>query len=183
MSPHQAFALAMFFVSGGTTVACEELYDAAAMGELERVLELVSSTNDVAACKDKWGFTPLHGVVTGHGSVTEDDLTIAQTLIDHGANVEAKTDTGATPLMICPYPELIELLVDNGADLEATDNSGATALLYYAGDSNGPAALKRALALGANPNHSDKRGRTALQIAIARSEDDKVQILRQFGAK
>lgn len=161
---------------------CEELYDAAAKGDFDRVADLVTSTKGGAACTEKGGFTPLHGVASGHGVLTEDDLRIAQYLIDHGADVEATADNGATPLNSCPYPEMIELLVKNGANLEATDDGGATALLYYAEDSNGPDALAKALALGANPNHQDDRGRTALDTAIKRQERRKVDLLIRHGA-
>ncbi|MDJ0909613.1 MAG: ankyrin repeat domain-containing protein [Woeseiaceae bacterium] len=182
MARHRAFLTLLVLVSQySAAIACEDLYDAAAMGDFDRVVELVDSTEDGASCKAKWGFTPLHGVVTGHGFLTEDDLRIAQYLIDQGADVEARADNGVTPLHICPYPRMIELLVENGASLETEAGNGATAIFFYAEDSNGPDALARALALGANPNHTDNDGRTALDIAISRNESRKVSLLLEFG--
>ncbi len=164
------------------TQACEALYDAAAMGDLDRVVELVASTENGASCEAEWGFTPLHGVVTGHGVLTDDDLRIAQYLIDQGADVEARADNGITPLHICPYPRMIELLVENGASLETEAGNGATAIFFYAEDSNGPDALAKALALGANLNHTDNDGRTALDIAMSRDESRKISLLLRYGA-
>ena len=139
------------------TKLCEKLYRAAETGEIKKVIEIVGSSPDIITCADKWGYTPLHGVVTRHGFITEDDQKLAQYLIDNGALVETKTDSGIMPLHITPYPEMVELLFKHGANLEVIDSSGSTAILFYAEDNNGPAALEKALELGANPNHRDKK--------------------------
>ena len=61
------------------------------------------------------------------------DLEKVRLLIDHGADVNARSDgLGRTALLIAAgYPgtsSVLELLLDNGADLRATDPSGYTAL-------------------------------------------------------
>lgn len=176
------FSLLLVDVSNASQ-DCEKLYRAAEMGELETIKRIVTSNPGGASCSGKWGYTPLHGVVTGHGHLVDDDLKIVKFLVDNGANVEAKAQGGITPLHITPYPEIVELLVKNGANLEATDNQGRTAIIFYAEDSNGPAALIKALELGANVNHRDKKGRSALDMAIKREESEKISILKKHGAK
>ena len=56
----------------------------------------------------------------------------ARLLIARGANVNARSDTERTPLLVAAsYPrtvELLRLLLDRGADLRAQDRAGTTAL-------------------------------------------------------
>ena len=162
---------------------CDALYRASEVGQLDKVKSIVKANSGIASCSIKWGYTPLHGVVTGRGYLTPDDLVIIKYLISSGAKVEAKAQGGVTPLHITPYPEVVELLVENGASLETTDDSTGTAILFYAESSNGPDSLRKALELGANVHHRDKMGRSALDIAISRNEYSKIRLLKKYGAK
>ncbi len=52
-------------------------------------------------------------------------------LIEQGADVEAKTSIGNTPLMLAAAADnkkLVKILIANGADLNATNNKGENAL-------------------------------------------------------
>ena len=55
-------------------------------------------------------------------------------LIQDEANVNAKNDTGTTPLMIAagnnPNPEVLKALLEAGADAKAKNNEGKTAFDY-----------------------------------------------------
>ncbi|WP_339614809.1 ankyrin repeat domain-containing protein [uncultured Gilvimarinus sp.] len=174
---------AFFFSNSNASELCETLYRASELGEYNTVTEIVSSNLSVTSCAGKWGYTPLHGVVSGHGVLVKGDLDIINYLIKNGANVEAKADGGITPLHITPYPEVVDLLVKRGANLDATDDDGSTAIMFSVEDNNGSAALLKLLELGANVNHRNKRGQSALDIAYSREEQDKVKILKKYGAK
>ena len=60
------------------------------------------------------------------------DIQKVRTLLDHGAAVNAKTETERTALLVAAsYPRtsgLLRLLLERGADLRAQDRGGATAL-------------------------------------------------------
>ena len=60
------------------------------------------------------------------------DIQKVRTLLDHGAAVNAKTETERTALLVAAsYPrtsDVLRLLLERGADLRAQDRSGATAL-------------------------------------------------------
>lgn len=71
--------------------------------------------------------TPLHTVCTWG------DLESVQTLINAGADVNAKGDNGVTPLfnaVISGNPKLIELLVKSGAILSLKNDDGRSVLEY-----------------------------------------------------
>ena len=87
--------------------------------------------------KNKDGWAPLHGAVfKGH-------LSVVRTLLDGGANVNAKCecrqylDGGWTPLLLAVENrryEIVKELLDRGADVNAKENRGKTALMlakYY----------------------------------------------------
>jgi ankyrin repeat protein len=103
--------------------AAPEIYDAAVIGDLDRVRELLSLDPASVNATDEYGFTPLHGVAE------EFQLEMAEYLIAQGANVGAVNDSGITPLHLAAYPEVVELLVSHGATLEAKAIGGATPLL------------------------------------------------------
>lgn len=82
------------------------------------------------------GSSPLHKVADAE---FDTDLSLAQLLIEHGADVNLKDSIGRSPLLIAcsswlKYSEasseaVCELLVDNGADCNDSDNRGTTPLL------------------------------------------------------
>ncbi len=57
-----------------------------------------------------------------------------QSLIESGANVNAKSNGGWTPLMQAAYnnsnPEVVKALINAGADINAKDKNGIEAVAY-----------------------------------------------------
>ena len=57
-------------------------------------------------------------------------------LISEGADVNARSTDGSTPLMIAAWksstPEIVQLLLEKGAELEARNTAGWTPLMYAA---------------------------------------------------
>ncbi|WP_191014196.1 ankyrin repeat domain-containing protein [Treponema zioleckii] len=75
--------------------------------------------------KNKYNTTPLH---TACRSII-DYTKIIEPLIKNGADVNAKTDSGWTPIFSCgESPKMVQLLVDSGADLSVKDKYGKTYL-------------------------------------------------------
>ena len=71
---------------------------------------------------------PAEGAMFLPGSTRPID--IAKGLIDRGADVNAKSKSGVTPLMVAAShnnPPMIGILIDSGADVAAKDNQGQTA--------------------------------------------------------
>lgn len=61
----------------------------------------------------------------------DDDIKLAEILINNGANINDKDRNGHTALHYCMYyknDKLMEFLVNNGADMDVQDNNGNTPL-------------------------------------------------------
>ena len=82
----------------------------------------------------KAGADPNHAGVAGTTALmwAVPDVEKVKVLLDGGANVNAKSDSERTALLVAAsYPrtvDLLRLLLDRGADLRAQDRAGATAL-------------------------------------------------------
>ena len=85
---------------------------------------------------------------------------IVQLLLDAGADIETRDDSGDTPLIIASYKgrtEVVKLLVDAGADIEAMDDAGDTPL-YTASEQGHAPTVQLLLSKGAQVNHKSKEG-------------------------
>jgi len=150
----------------------EEFYNAAVAGEIDELRRLLEKDPSLVHSVDKWGFTALHGVAG------EDKLETASFLLHQGANPNAKNDEGITPLHLAAYPSMVELLVRRGAEVDIRSNDGRTPLLVQAAEAEGFDVMSALLHLGADPKATDKRGQSALDVARAREEEDKIELLK-----
>lgn len=89
---------------------------------------LERGANAGAPSRDQ-GFTPLHSAVaTDAGDIDRD---IVRLLLDAGADPNAKSGAGGTPLHTAAFigdVEVVRLLLDRGADPRVTDKKGRTPL-------------------------------------------------------
>lgn len=115
----------------------EHLRVAVICNDTEMVTRLLASSH--LDLRKTWGPKHLsitHYAAAGHGSI------VAQ-LCAAGADVDARTDTGETPLMYVsgsPAEQVraVRALLDAGAALEATNDAGQTPLIHaaYKGDAS-----------------------------------------------
>ncbi|HKO59647.1 MAG TPA: ankyrin repeat domain-containing protein [Pyrinomonadaceae bacterium] len=105
-------------------------------------------------------------------------------LVNAGANINYKTDYGATPLMSVAgqnNSEILEEMLTAGADVNAADDDGMTALILAA--SEGRVLNVRLLVLGgASIEARDSDGKTALMHAIENEHKAVIRFLRSKGA-
>jgi len=136
---------------------------------------------------DVWGRrrtrTPLHSAAL-YGSPE-----VVQKLIEYDADIDAKDETGWTPLFWASkgrhsqdHIPVIRLLLEHGADVNARAMDGSTPLhnASYLGESEVVCLL---LEHGADIEAEDDDGKTALQVAVEEGERGVMELLRGHGAK
>jgi ankyrin repeat protein len=139
-------------------------------GNIDAVKQHLADGADVNAKDDDFGWTALHiaameATAIESTSTIDEQLEIAELLISRGAEVNAKDNSGRTPLHEAARhfaKEIAALLIAKGADINAKDEiSGLTPLDYSEND--------KATYL------SEDDGREL--------ENDLYEILRKLGAK
>jgi ankyrin repeat protein len=120
-----------------------------------------------------------------------DDLLAVSSLLDQGADVDARNSAGQTPLLAAAqngHVKAMEILLSRGADVNAQDHHGRTALMVAAG-ADDVKMVKLLLSKGAKVNLKDESGFTALSGSEVVGGSDEPQhleirrLLRRSGAK
>ena len=164
------------------TPTTQRLIDAINEENVGAVRDLLDQGVEINALGD-YGDSPLVA------AVKKCSLTIVKMLLAKGANLEVKTNTGATALMesvsnrgksgYSNTDRIIRTLLEAGANANAKDNDGRTALMRWPG---GP-AIKALLDKGAEINAKDNAGLTALMHAVrCNSYFEDVPLLLSRGA-
>jgi ankyrin repeat protein len=137
-----------------------DIFEASAVGRAERVAEILTARPELVNEYADDGFTPLglasffcRGTVARlliergadvnaasnntqrvaplHSAVSRRQTMIAEALLAHGANVNARQQAGVTPLHQAAHnghAELVKLLLAHGADVHARMDDGQTPL-------------------------------------------------------
>jgi ankyrin repeat protein len=154
--------------------------------DVEKVVSGIARVRPLAELTDQDGWTLMHYL--GYGAVFN-VIVQADALVKHGLDINAVSHCGETPLHcaagMASGEEEIEHLVKLGANLHATDEKGRTPLF-----SASPECARRLVSLGAELEHRDAQGYTALQECALRDvyqdwEEDiceKIRVLLQLGA-
>jgi ankyrin repeat protein len=148
------------------TLPALDIFEAAALGRLGRVRELVASDPAAATARSADGFTALHyPAFFGIGEAAE----TSRVLLGAGADVNARSDN---PLSVLPihsavaggHDAVVAVLVDAGADINATQRHGWTPL-HGAAQNGSLDSVERLLAAGADPTARNDDGVDAITLA------------------
>ncbi|HZO75847.1 MAG TPA: ankyrin repeat domain-containing protein [Ktedonobacteraceae bacterium] len=146
------------------------LFEAAAVGEIERVQQLLDADPTLINTYSHDGWTPLHlASFFGHKEV-------AQLLLQRGADVAARSRnaTGNLPLHAALAGrrfDVAQLLVMHGSNVNIQDQYQWTAL-HHAAYSGNLTMVELLLTNGAKLDVKNNKGQTPLQIARERHHSD-----------
>ena len=152
------------------------IHDAAGEGDIEAVKQYLSAGADVNEKAVNWnGFTPLHLAASMKGNKE-----IVELLIAKGADVNANSESGSTPLHGANNGEIVELLITKGSNVNARTGVGQTPLLLAVifGQKE---IVKILVAKGADVHARDDAGVTPLDMS--RNKPEIADLLRKHGAK
>jgi ankyrin repeat protein len=146
----------------------------------ETLLALCDAGADKEAKTSGLGFSPLM-VACDRGSVLA-----ARTLVDLGADIEPRNDTGTKPIhaaVVAPEVDdrkaLLSLLIERGANLDAKKVGGITAL-HLASHKGRLDAVELLVTHGATKNPTDVHGRTPLHYAMKEGRHAVATFLLQY---
>ena len=161
-----------------TAGAESNVADAASVGDLDRVRELISSGGDVNAAQPD-GTTALLW------AAYESNPEMVTALIEAGADPNAANEFGVTPLLQASRigdVAVIGALLEAGADIDMTSPNGETALMAAARTGRVD-AVSLLLAHGSDPNAVESFWeQTALMWAAVEGHDDVIDVLLAAGA-
>jgi ankyrin repeat protein len=141
--------------------AIEEFHEASKRDQVKVMRELLSKNRNWLEKRDRYQRTPLHSAARYGAS------SAAKFLLDRGAEVGVKDESGNTPLhlsSIYGHHQIVDLLIRKGADFGIANAQGFTPL-YLAALYGNPQSTKLLLAHGAETDTVDAEGNTPLHIA------------------
>lgn len=167
-----------------------EIHDAAAAGDLNKVKALLEADPTLLESKDDRdrnnlkGNTPLISACWGPGS-NNWQATVANYLIDKGANINAKNEIGATPLYFATKDfDLTQRLIVKGANVNIRAFGDFTPLHQVSFSGNLKVA-KLLIDHGADPNANGINGTILHEIIYRKLESgtEMAKLLLEGGAK
>jgi ankyrin repeat protein len=152
-----------------TRVEALDVFEAAALGDVDRLEELLVAEPSLAAAYSGDGFTALHFAAFFGGR------SAAALLIEHGAEVDAfgrgwMTGTALHSAVSRLQREVVRVLLEAGANPNVRQSAGWTPL--HAAAANGDlASVELLLAAGADPAATNDEGRSVADLASESGDD------------
>lgn len=183
---------------------------------LEEGTDLLEATFEasVLEARDFLGLTPLHLTALGkaeaarwlldrgapvdapsrleratplHWAAEDQNLEVMRTLLEAGADPDAQSVAGSTPLLSAVRletertAEAVAILLEAGGDADAADRGGVTPLMKVAAGGDA-VVVETLLDHGAQADRRSAIGDTALQLAAQRGHTEIVRLLLEAGA-
>ena len=166
------------------------LHLATNFGNLEIVRLLLDHSADPEAnAEGNMGEKPLHKVSYGKYRSQEDRVSVAELLLEHGADVNTRRDDHRTPLHFASLFgnfEIVQLFIDHGAEVDPVDDLGKTPLhdvgKYNFQEDDGVRVAQLLLDHGADVNAKSSVGHTPLALAIQSEKPKLAELLFEHAA-
>jgi ankyrin repeat protein len=148
---------------------CAEIVGACELGQIDRVVAMLDADPTAMHLRVYDGQSLLHR------AAYYDRPEVARLLLARGADVNATSNRGVTPLHMAvreEYMRMVDLLIANGADVNMADDDGRS-VLHIAALEDYHEAVAPLVAAGADPRALTGTWKTALHLA-AREDHEKV---------
>jgi ankyrin repeat protein len=158
----------------------DRFFLAAKSGDLGQVQAMLADRPDLVNAHES-----VYGLTALHGAVYSNRIDLAALLITHGADVNARSNSGNPPLIEAAarnYTDLAAFLIQNGADVNAQNAKGDVPL-HWAAHAGSLETARVLLQHGANPNVRNQDGNTPLSIAVVKKRQPMIDLLKKAGAK
>ncbi len=167
------------FVFSVTNSFSQEIFGAAISGDLKKIKALLEEHPEWINATSWGNWTLLHRASqNGHKDIVD-------FLISKGADLEARTALGMTPLYVAIYERkevTVKQLIEKGADVFAVRNDGET-MLHIAAAIGSESIMKLLIAEGLNVNIKRRYGITPLHLAAVFGHKAAVEALLSNGAE
>ncbi|NUM53271.1 MAG: ankyrin repeat domain-containing protein [Candidatus Hydrogenedentes bacterium] len=165
-------ALLAIWLSG-----CQQsIHDAGLKGDVALARRMLDAKPELLHARNTLGKTALHQSLTGGNDE------IVTLLVERGADVNSKDNTGLTPLHVAAWWSVTGragILLDHGADLAATDAFGDTPLHLAAMHGRG-LMCKFLIERGAAIDAKNLDGRTPLDLAKLHRQEEPIRVIEYF---
>ena len=164
---------------------CSPLFVACKKGNVEIVEYLVSVCNanvEVKGLYEVQDDHTVHTVTPLWCAAVAGKLKVVEVLVKYGADVNAVSDTGSTPVRsacLMTHLDIVKLLVENGADIQKPNQDGSTCLINSV---QSVELCEYLLRHGAHANIQDVQNKTALHYAIQEHQFETTKLLLSFKA-
>src|SRR5262245_22224959 len=173
----QEVSLANEAADTAVNAQAKALFGAIRAGNHRSVAEFLKGGKQLVSAQDRHGETPLM-----HAAMYS-DLAMVKLLLDHGADVNVASPSGATALIRAAGDfDKVELLLARGAKVNSKSNLGRTPLLIAAAFPGNERTVRLLLARGAAITDQDQMGETCLTTASKRGDAEMVKALIEAGA-
>lgn len=150
-----------------------ELRDAIRSSDLEKLNEILNKEIDINACDDK-KLSYLHYALYWK------EYQAIHLLINKGIDVDLKSETGKTALLIAAercYTEAVKYLVEHGADINyANQQDKNKTALHYAAENARLETIEYLVNLDIDINVKDSIGKTALHYLAGHANDSQTHL-------
>jgi uncharacterized protein len=128
------------------------------------------------------GAGPLGETTLLQDAALKGQVEMINLLLAHQADVNSRNAQGATALhdaALAGERAAAETLLDHGADVNARDSESGETPLHRAASWGRVEVVELLLARGADPSIKDKKGRTALDLAVENGQQDVAAVLKR----